>query len=172
MNISHYNSRHRTTTQHSRLVLDFVWTCSTICNRTSIRHTSEIGVNRTGVRKRIREEELECYAKGFQALRANAGGISKRAAEAAQHRISHLRAHLELLSQMRTLHPDVLFYLSDNWEKRTVQDEMDMFVKKVHSKPRKADTWYRKYEEKREAGILQELEKVLVDIVGGESTKV
>ena len=49
---------------------------------------------------------------------------------------------------------------------------MDMFVKKVHSKPRKADTWYRKYEEKREADILQELEKVLADIVGGESTNV
>ena len=38
LNLSHYNSRHRTTTQHSRLVLDFVWACSTICNRTSIRH--------------------------------------------------------------------------------------------------------------------------------------
>ena len=70
------------------------------------------------------------------------------------------------------MHPDVTFYLSDNWEKRAVQDERDMFVKKVQSKPRKADTWYRKYEEKREADILQELEKALVDIVGGESTKV
>jgi predicted transcriptional regulator len=124
------------------------------------------------VRKRIREEELECYAKGFKALRANAGNISRRAAEAAQHRISHLRAHLELLSQVRAEHPDVMFYLSDAWEKRTVQDEMDMFVKKGLIKPRKGATLYRKYEEKREADILQKLEKVLADIVGGESTNV
>ena len=137
-----------------------------------LANVAEIGVNRTGVRKRIREEELECYAKGFKALRANAGNISKRAAEAAQQKISHLRAHLELLSQVRAEHPDVTFYLSDNWEKRTIQNEMDMFVKKVHSKPRKAETWYRKYEEKREADIMQELEKVLADIVGGESTNV
>ena len=39
-------------------------------------------------------------------------------------------------------------------------------MKKVLSKPRKADKWHRKYEEKREADILQELEKVLADIVG------
>jgi hypothetical protein len=141
-----------------------------------LANVAEIGVNRAGVRKRIREEELECYAKGFKALRANAGGISRRAAEAAQHKISHLRAHLELLSQMRAEHPDVTFYLSDNWEKRAVQDEMDMFVKKVLSKPRKADAWHRKWhrkcEETREAEILQKLEKVLADIVGGESTNV
>ena len=137
-----------------------------------LANVAEIGVNRTGVRKRIREEELECYAKGFKALRANAGNISRRATDAAQHRISHLRAHLELLSQMRAEHPDVTFYLSDNWEKRAVQDEMDMFVKKVLSKPRKADKWHRKCEETREAEILQKLEKVLADIVGGESTNV
>ena len=47
-----------------------------------------------------------------------------------------------------------------------------MFVKKGLIKPRKGATLYRKYEEKREAGILQELEKVLADIVGGESTNV
>ena len=40
----------------------------------NLAKVAEIGVNRTGVRKRIREEELECYAKGFKALRANAGG--------------------------------------------------------------------------------------------------
>ena len=137
-----------------------------------LANVTEIGVNRTGVRKRIREEELECYAKGFKALRANAGNISRRAAEAAQHRISHLRAHLELLSQMRAEHPDVLFYLSDNWEKRTVQDEKYDFVQKVLSKPRKADRLTRKYWEKQEADTLHELEKVLADIVGGESTKV
>jgi len=137
-----------------------------------LANVTEIGVNRTGVRKRIREEELECYAKGFKALRANAGNISRRAADAAQHRISHLRAHLELLSQVRAEHPDVMFYLSDAWEKRTVQDEMDMFVKKGLIKPRKGATLYRKYEERREADILQKLEKVLADIVGGESTNV
>ena len=70
------------------------------------------------------------------------------------------------------MHPDVMFYLSDAWEKRTVQDEMDMFVKKGLIKPRKGATLYRKYEEKREADILQKLEKVLADIVGGESTNV
>ena len=70
------------------------------------------------------------------------------------------------------MHPDVMFYLPDAWEKRTVQDELDMFVKKRLIKPRKGATLYRKYEEKREADILQELEKVLADIVGGESTKV
>ena len=137
-----------------------------------LANVAEIGVNRTGVRKRIREEELECYAKGFKALRANAGNISRRAADAARQKISHLRAHLELLSQVRAVHPDVMFYLSDAWEKRTVQDEMDMFVKKGLIKPRKGATLYRKYEEKREADILQELEKVLADIVGGESTNV
>ena len=65
-----------------------------------------------------------------------------------------------------------MFYLSDAWEKRTVQDEMDMFVKKGLIKPRKGATLYRKYEEKREADILQKLEKVLADIVGGESTNI
>ena len=65
-----------------------------------------------------------------------------------------------------------MFYLSDAWEKRPVQDEMDMFVKKGLIKPRKGATLYRKYKEKREADILQELEKVLVDIVGGESTNI
>ena len=43
-----------------------------------------------------------------------------------------------------------------------------MFVKKGRIKPRKGATLYRKYEEKREADILQKLEKVLADIVGGE----
>ncbi len=74
----------------------------------------EVGVKRTQVRKRTREEELECYTKGFNALRANAAGVSRRAAEAAQHKISHLCGHLELLSQARTEHPDVMFYLSDD----------------------------------------------------------
>ena len=124
------------------------------------------------MRTRIREEELECYAKGFKALRANAGNISRRAAEAARQKILHLRSHLKLLSQVRAEHPDVMFYLSDPWEKRTVQDEMDMFVKKGLNKLRKGATLYRKYEEKREADILQKLEKVLADIVGGESTNV
>ena len=137
-----------------------------------LANVAEIGVNRAGVRKRIREEQLECYAKGFKALRVNAVGISRRAADAAQQKLSHLRAHLVLLSQMRAEHPDVTFYLSNKWEKRTVQDEKDDFVQKVLSKPRKADKWYRKYEEKREADILQELEKVLADIVRDESTKV
>ena len=73
---------------------------------------------------------------------------------------------------MRAEHPNVTFYLAHDWEKRTVQDEMDMFAKKVLSKPRKADKWHRKYEETREAEILQKLEKVLADIVGGESTNV
>ena len=110
--------------------------------------------------------------QGVKALRANAVGISRRAADAARQKISHLRAHLELLSQVRAVHPDVMFYLSDAWEKRTVQDEMDMFVKKGLIKPRKGATLYLKYEEKRESDILQELEKVLADIVGGESTNV
>ena len=48
----------------------------------------------------------------------------------------------------------------------------DMFVKKGLIKPCKGTTLYRKYEEKREADILQQLEKVLADIVGGESTNV
>ncbi len=47
-----------------------------------------------------------------------------------------------------------------------------MFMKKRLIKPRKGATFYREYEEKREAGILQGLEKVLADIVGGESTDV
>ena len=83
-----------------------------------LANVTEIGVNRTGVRNRIREQELECYAKGFKALRANAGNISRRATEAAQHKISHLRAHLELLSQVRAEHPDVVFYLARDWEKK------------------------------------------------------
>ena len=39
-----------------------------------------------------------------------------------------------------------------------------MFMKKGLTKPRKDATFYRKYEEKREAKILQDLEKALVDI--------
>ena len=106
--------------------------------------------------------------QGDKALRANAGNISRRAAEAVRQKILHLRAHLELLSQVRAEHPDVMFYLASDWEKRTVQDEMDMFVKKGLIKPRKGATFYREYEEKREADIMQELERVLADIVGGE----
>jgi hypothetical protein len=128
-----------------------------------LENATKIGVNRKVVRKRIHEEKLGCYSRAFKALRVNAVGISKRATEAAQHRISHLRAHLELLAQMRDVHPDVMFYLSNNWENRTVQDEKDDFVRKVLSKPLKADKCARKYWEKREADILQELEKALVE---------
>jgi hypothetical protein len=128
-----------------------------------VSNVTKIGTNRKGVRKRIHEEKLGCYAMIFKALRVNAVGLSKRAAEAAQHKISHLRAHLELLAQMRTEHPDVNFYLSNNWEKRTVQDEKDDFVQKVLSKPLKADKWLREYWEKQEADILQKLEKALVE---------
>jgi hypothetical protein len=128
-----------------------------------VSNVTKIGANRKGVRKRIHEEKLGCYAMIFKALRVNAVGLSKRAAEAAQHKISHLRAHLELLAQMRTEHPDVNFYLSNNWEKRTIQDEKDDFVQKVLSKPLKADKWLRDYWEKQEADILQKLEKALVE---------
>ena len=40
MNISQYNFRRRTSTQHTRLVLDIFSSCSTIGIRTSIGHTS------------------------------------------------------------------------------------------------------------------------------------
>ena len=128
-----------------------------------VSNVTKIGTNRKGVRKRIHEEKLGCYARIFKALRVNAVGLSKRTAEAAQHKISHLRAHLELLAQMRAEHPDVMFYLSHNWEKRTVQDEKYDFVQKVLSKPRKADRWTREYWEKQEADTLHELERALVE---------
>ena len=46
-----------------------------------------------------------------------------------------------------------------------------MFMKYGLPKPRKDATFYRKYEEKREADIMQELERVLADIVVGESNR-
>jgi len=129
-------------------------------------NVSNIGAKRTPARKRIREEELECYTKCFKSLRANAVGITKRAAEAVQHKISHLRAHLELLSQVRASHPDVMFYLADDWEKRTLQSATETYTRKMATKGKKGATFYREYEEKRETAILQELEKSLEDLVG------
>ena len=63
-----------------------------------------------------------------------------------------------------------MFYLASDWEKRTVQDEMDMFMSKGLIKPHKGATFHRKHEERREADIMQELERALADIVCGEST--
>ena len=80
-----------------------------------LANVTKIGVNRTQVRKRIREEELGCYARAFKALRVNAVGVSRRAAEAMRQKILHLRAHLELLSQVRREHPDVMFYFAPDW---------------------------------------------------------
>ncbi len=122
-----------------------------------LANVTQIGVNRTQVRKRIREEELECYARGFKALRTNAVGISRRAAEAMRQKILHLRAHLELLSQLGREHPDVYIYLSDGWENRTPQDEMGRM-------PRKGLGYLIKVAKVREAEILQELERALADI--------
>ena len=126
-----------------------VWGILNKCNEIALQHVAKALAEkekkeeerleqRRVVTKRIREEELDCYARGFRALRANAVGVSRRAAEAAQHKISHLRAHLELLSQVRAEHPGVMFYLSDDWEKRTPQDEMDKYTKRVLTKEARA----------------------------------
>ena len=61
-----------------------------------------------------------------------------------------------------------MFYLSDDWETITPQEDMERRTRRGFRKGRTGTTFYRKYEEKREAKILQELEKALVDLVGGE----
>ena len=71
-----------------------------------------------------------------------------------------------MISQLRTEHPDMMFYLSDDWEKVTAQEDMDRRTRRGFKKGSKGATIYRKYEEKREAEIMQEFEKALVDIVG------
>ncbi len=96
--------------------------------------------------------------QGFKALRANAAGVSRRAAEAARHKISHLCDHLELLSQARTEHPDAMCYLGRLGNK----------TRRGFRKGCTGKTFYRKYEEQRETKMLQELEKAMVDLVGGE----
>ena len=61
-----------------------------------------------------------------------------------------------------------MFYLAHDWETVTPQDEMGRRMRRGFKKGSKGATKYRKYEEQREAKIMQELEKALVDIVGGE----
>ena len=132
-----------------------------------LNEAAKVGFRRVQVRKRIREDELGCYSEVFKALRANAVGVSRRAAEALQHKISHLRRHLEVLSQLRAEYPDVGMYLSDDWETITSQEFLEHRSRRGF-KRRFHETFNRKYEEKREAKILQELEKALMDVVGGE----
>ena len=84
----------------------------------------------------------------------------------------HTFASVALLPTWPDSPDESVCYLAQDWEKKTVQDQMDMFMKYGLPKPRKDATFYRKYEEKREAEILQKLENVLADIVGGESTNV
>jgi hypothetical protein len=145
-----------------------VWGILNKCNGIALQHVAralaekekkeaERLEQKRAVLKRIREGELDCYAKGFKALRTNAGGVSRRAAEAMRQKILHLRGHLELLSQVRTEHPDATFYLSDDWEKRTHQDQMDRVTKRGF-KGGIGATFYRKHEERREAEILRGLE--------------
>ena len=66
---------------------------------------------------------------------------------------------------MRAEYTDVMFYLEPDWEKRTIQDEMDKYMKKKPIKGFGGLTFYRKYEERREAEILQGLENSLVELV-------
>ena len=128
-----------------------------------LENATKIGVNRKVLRKRIHEEKLGCYARAFTAMRVNAVGVSKRAAEAARQKILHLRAHLELLSQLRAEHPDVHIYLATDWENKTPQDEMERLSRKGF-KTKGANRSYHKEEQFREAKILQDLENALVDI--------
>ena len=128
---------------------------------------SEIGHNRVKARKEIRDDELKCYAKVFNAMRANTPCVCKRDAEVLQCKIANLRGHLQLLSKLRDENPNLGLYLFPGWENKTPQEYLENRMQRGF-KRRWNETFARKHEERREAAILQELETRLEALIGDE----
>ena len=104
-----------------------------------VNEAAKIGFRRVQVRKRIRKDEHGCYSEVFKALRANAVGVTRRAAEAMQHKISRLRGHLELISRLRAEHPGVVVYLPDDWETVTPQEDLERRLTPCSASTRRSD---------------------------------
>ena len=85
---------------------------------------------------------------------------SALSAEELQGKIAILRGHLELLSRLRDENPNLGLYLFPGWENKTPQEYLESRVRRGF-KRRFNEVFDRKYEEKREAVILQQLERAL-----------
>ena len=85
---------------------------------------------------------------------------SALSAEELHGKIANLRGHLELLSRLRDENPNLGLYLFPGWENETPQEYLERRVRRGF-KRRFNEVFDRKYEEKREAVILQQLERAL-----------
>ena len=80
--------------------------------------------------------------------------------EELQGRIANLRGHLELLAKLRDENPNLGLYLFPGWEHKTPQEYLENRMRRGF-KRRFNEVFARKHEEKREAEMLQELERAL-----------
>ena len=119
----------------------------------------------------MREENLKCCSVVFNALRANAPRVSKRAAEAVQHKITHLRGHLEELARVRAEHPGKFVSLNlYRWEKESPEECLKLQLQRIKGGCM-VDKGVLKAQELAERAILQKLEKELVELEGGDEKR-
>ena len=132
---------------------------------------SKIGFDRVQIRKKVREENLKCCSVVFNALRANTPRVFKRAAEAVQHKITHLRGHLEELSRVRAEHPGKLVFLKvPAWEKESPEECLKWQLERIKREPT-THKGILKAQELAERAILQNLEKELEELDGENGDK-
>ena len=136
-----------------------------------LNKVSKIGFERVQIQKKVREENLKCCSVVFNALRANAPRVSKRAAEAVQRKITHLRGHLEELARVRAEHPGKFVSLNlYRWEKESPEECLKLQLQRIKGGCM-VDKGVLKAQELAERAILQKLEKELVELEGGDEKR-
>ena len=93
-------------------------------------------------------------------------GVSRRAAEALQHKISRLRGHLELISRLRAEHPGGLFTLHDRWANIRPEQELQRQSQRHLESQRVYPKERLEFAEEEESEILQKLQNELAKLEG------
>jgi hypothetical protein len=81
-----------------------------------VDQSAALGARRAKVLKRAREDDAECCARAFKALRRNAPSVQSSALEAARARLALLESHLQELALLRAAAADRCIHLPDNWD--------------------------------------------------------
>ena len=110
----------------------------------------------TAEKEKVEKEKVE-KEKAEREVDAAHSALS---AEELHGKIANLRGHLEMLSRLRDENPNLGLYLFPGWENKTPQEYLESRVRRGF-KRRFNEVFDRKHEEKREAEILQQLERAL-----------